>query len=560
MYLPSNTLLQGGRYRIVRFLSNGGFGNTYEALDVDHNKKVAIKEFFMKDSCNRDETTNRVIVATKAKEEQVTRMKNKFMKEACALQNMSHPNIVHVENAFEENATAYYVMDYIDGTSLNDIIKVAGSLSEAKALDYIMQITDALNYVHSKNILHLDIKPGNIMIDKNGKAILIDFGASKQYDEVTGENTSTLLGINTTGYAPAEQSYRGFVQFAPSTDIYALGATLYKLLTGITPPDAQMLKDGEVELAPLPSNISVSVKNAVREAMRPLRKDRPQSIEEFGALLNESEGTNAQKKKTEKPYDAKSSVNHNGISDNESTLLDLEDKFSVDVKELCAKTGKSQAVCEKALKQTKGNKRAALINIHTESLYQKYGCTELGIGRGTCKRYIEYFEGAIEKAEQGLSELLQERKYDVSTLFSEYKDIILGFDLNVCQKICADANWDREQAKYRLEKWAQNVQRENKSKKLIYHVSFRDRIEDIWLYIRIGLLFAGVLSVFCVIVSEVISKFSNDYQLWYDTYFFSILISTLVLGFVLGVIVLVWITWDEITHPEIYHPERYKEV
>lgn len=336
MNLTDDTLLQGGKYQIVRFLSSGGFGNTYEAIDVDHNKKVAIKEFFMKDSCNRDETTNRVIVATKTKEAQVARMKNKFMKEACALQNMSHPNIVHVENAFEENATAYYVMDYIEGTSLNDIIKVAGSLSETKALDYIMQIADALSYVHSKNILHLDIKPGNIMVDKNGKAILIDFGASKQYDEVTGENTSTLLGINTTGYASAEQSYRGFVQFAPSTDIYALGATLYKLLTGITPPDAQMLKDGEAELAPLPTGISASVKSALKEAMRPLRKDRPQCIGEFIGLLNKNERASIQKKKTEKPFDAKGSVNNNGISDNESTLLDLEDNSSCDDKEDCA--------------------------------------------------------------------------------------------------------------------------------------------------------------------------------------------------------------------------------
>lgn len=300
MYLPSNTLLQGGKYKIVSFISSGGFGNTYEAIDVECNKKIAIKEFFMKDSCNREETTNRVIVATKAKEEQVTRMKEKFMKEAHALLNMSHPNIVHVENAFEENATTYYVMDYIEGTSLNDIIKVAGSLSEEKTLDYIMQIADALKYVHSLNRLHLDIKPGNIMIDKNGKAILIDFGASKQYDEVTGENTSTLLGINTTGYAPAEQSYRGFVQFAPSTDIYALGATLYKLLTGITPPDAQMLKDGEVELAPLPSNISESVKKSIKEAMRPLRKDRPQSIDEWVAIFSVQNICQAQSKSTEK--------------------------------------------------------------------------------------------------------------------------------------------------------------------------------------------------------------------------------------------------------------------
>lgn len=343
MYLQSNTLLQGGKYLIVRFLSNGGFGNTYEAIDVECNKKIAIKEFFMKDSCNREETTNRVIVATKAKEEQVTRMKEKFMKEARVLQNMSHPNIVHVENAFEENATAYYVMDYIEGTSLNDIIKVAGSLSEEKALDYIIQIADALSYVHSKNILHLDIKPGNIMVDKHGKAILIDFGASKQYDEVTGENTSTLLGINTTGYTPAEQSYRGFVQFAPSTDIYALGATLYKLLTGITPPDAQMLKDGEAELAPLPSNISESVKQSIKEAMRPLRKDRPQSIEDFMAMLSQNY-ENKQEKFVFKPNHQQAFGNKNSDDSNyEATLFDREDIVSQNHEKLMSSNIEIQA-------------------------------------------------------------------------------------------------------------------------------------------------------------------------------------------------------------------------
>lgn len=448
MYLSCNTLLQGGKYKIVSFISSGGFGNTYEAFDVDHNKKVAVKEFFMKDSCNREETTNRVIVATKAKEEQVTRMKEKFMKEARALQNMSHPNIVHVENAFEENATAYYVMDYIEGTSLNDIIKVAGSLSEEKALDYIIQIADALSYVHSKNILHLDVKPGNIMVDKNGRAVLIDFGASKQYDEVTGENTSTLLGINTTGYAPAEQSYRGFVQFAPSTDIYALGTTLYKLLTGITPPDAQMLKDGEVELVPLPSNISESVKNAIREAMRPLRKDRPQSVEEFVVLLNGDGKTSTQKKNTEKAVYAKGSVNHNGKSDNESTLIDLDDKFSRDVKELCVQTGKSQAECDKALKQTKGNKQAALIKILTDDLHQRCGRTDLGIGRKTCKKHIESADRSLNKAEKSIKSLIKEREDDIESLFSIYSS---NFDKETCKEVYAKSNYNKKLAEKKLE-------------------------------------------------------------------------------------------------------------
>lgn len=286
MYLKNNTTLQGGKYKIVRHIASGGFGNTYEGELVLIHRRVAIKEFFVKDFCNRDENTARVTVATQSKVELIERLKEKFTKEAAHIWQFNHPNIVRVTDVFEENGTAYYVMDYIDGMSLQAMLKRDGAMSEAKALRYVRQVADALQYVHDQMILHLDLKPGNIMVDKNGKAILIDFGASKQYDEVTGENTSTLLGINTVGYAPAEQSYRGFVQFSASTDIYALGATLYKLLTDITPPDAQMLKDGEVELAPLPSNISASVRNAVKAAMRPLRKNRPQSVGEFLALLN----------------------------------------------------------------------------------------------------------------------------------------------------------------------------------------------------------------------------------------------------------------------------------
>lgn len=289
MKLVKGTLLQGGKYKIVRFLSNGGFGNTYEGVHTMMNTRVAIKEFFPKMFCTRDENTSHVTVATSGNHELVDKLRKKFNEEAKAVFKMKHDSIVRVLDIFEENGTAYYVMEYIDGKSLNDIVKERGALSEAEAVGYIRQVADALKYVHSLNRLHLDIKPGNIMVDKNGQTILIDFGASKQYDEVSGENTSTLLGINTIGYAPAEQSYRGFVQFAVSTDIYALGATLYKLLTGLTPPDAQMLKDGEVELPTLPPHITAPVKNAIKESMRPLRKDRPQSIDEFLSIINSCE-------------------------------------------------------------------------------------------------------------------------------------------------------------------------------------------------------------------------------------------------------------------------------
>ena len=240
MHLQNNTLLQGGKYRIERFIASGGFGCTYEAYHTLLDMRVALKEFFVSDFCNRDEKTGQVSVATKSKVELIDKLKKKFMDEARALFKMKHPGIVRVIDVFEENGTAYYAMEYIDGQSLSDVVKKRSKLPEAEAVGYIRQVAEALKYVHSLNRLHLDIKPGNIMLGKDGKAVLIDFGASKHYDAETGENTSTLLGINTTGYAPVEQVNQSFKSFSPATDIYALGATLYKLLTGITPPPSTM--------------------------------------------------------------------------------------------------------------------------------------------------------------------------------------------------------------------------------------------------------------------------------------------------------------------------------
>ena len=286
MYLANNTLLQGGKYKIVGHISSGGFGNTYEGVHTMMDTRVAIKEFFPKMFCNRDENTSHITVATQSNKELVDKLRKKFIEEAKAIFKMNHPNIVKVHDIFEENGTAYYVMDYIDGKSLGDIVKQRGPLPEAEAVGYIRQVADALKYVHSLNRLHLDIKPGNVMVDATGHAMLIDFGASKHYDMESGENTSTLMGVNTKGYAPVEQSTQSFTKFSPATDIYALGATLYKMLTGITPPDANLLMAKEETLAPLPSCISKSTHNAVLKAMTLIRADRPQTIDVFLGLLD----------------------------------------------------------------------------------------------------------------------------------------------------------------------------------------------------------------------------------------------------------------------------------
>ena len=286
MNLSQGTLLQNGKYEIVRYISSGGFGCTYEAKHVLFGKSVAIKEFFVKDFCNRDSGTKSIYVASKSMVSLVEKLRGKFIAEAQALFEMNHPNIVRVTDVFEENGTAYYVMDYINGSTLDGIIKSRGALAESEALHYISQVSKALKYVHDRNRLHLDIKPANIMVDADGFVVLIDFGVSKQYDEVDNANTSTLVG-STPGYAPIEQSGAGLAKFYPATDIYALGATLYKALTGITPPQATLIASGESELPPLPATITSATRKAVEAAMRIQRSKRPQSIEEFLSLLNE---------------------------------------------------------------------------------------------------------------------------------------------------------------------------------------------------------------------------------------------------------------------------------
>ena len=281
MHLPIGTILQGGKYRIVRYINSGGFGCTYEAEHVMLGERVAIKEFYVKDFCDREEGKH-VAVGTKSKIGLIEKLKCKFIEEAKMLYRMQHPGIVRVFDIFEENGTAYYVMDYIDGHSLSEKLAESGTLPEKQVLHYIHQVAEALQYVHNRGCLHLDIKPGNIMVDKSDNAILIDFGVSKQYDEVDGENTSTLIG-KTPGYAPIEQMGNSVVTFSPSTDIYALGATMYKLLTGETPNDAtRLLNEG---LPELPRSISAQVRNAIMVSMKPIRKDRPQSIKEFESIL-----------------------------------------------------------------------------------------------------------------------------------------------------------------------------------------------------------------------------------------------------------------------------------
>ena len=290
MKLKEGTLLQGGRYRIDRVLGQGGFGITYLGEHVMLGRKLAVKEFFMKDLCNRDAETSGVSVGSEGSREIVERFRMKFIKEARSIYRLRHKHIIHVIDVFEENGTAYYVMEHVGGGSLADKV-ASGALPEADAVRYIRQVASALEYVHSMNVMHLDVKPANILLSEGDNAILIDFGLAKQYDNEGHQTSTTPVGIS-HGYAPLEQYRRGGVStFSPATDIYSLGATLYKLVTGLTPPEASDVNDDG--LPQMPETISASVRAAIEKAMQSRRKDRPQSISEFIALLDDGKSAMA---------------------------------------------------------------------------------------------------------------------------------------------------------------------------------------------------------------------------------------------------------------------------
>ena len=285
--LKIGATLQNGKYRIEHVLGQGGFGITYLATQTTLGCKVAIKEFFFQDCCERHADDSRVSVITASKQELVDKFRRKFLKEARLLLAINHHNIVRVMDAFEENDTAYYAMEYIEGISLSQLISQKGRLTAAETLTITDSVGQALVYLHARNINHLDIKPANIMIE-NGteRVLLIDFGVSKQYDPETGQSTTTTpVGVS-HGYAPLEQYNNGGIQtFSPQSDVYALGATMLKMLTGITPRNAvELSQQGGPTIA---ADIPVNFAAAIRAAMQPVKANRPQSVQQLLTILHD---------------------------------------------------------------------------------------------------------------------------------------------------------------------------------------------------------------------------------------------------------------------------------
>ena len=291
--LKTGTRLKSGTYAIRRVLGQGGFGITYEAEQVLLGKRVAIKEFFLSGTCDRDDDGKKIFVLRSSRE-LFKSHKKRFLNEARRLAHLSNTHLVPVHDLFEENGTAYYVMDFVEGESLADILKRSGRpFDENTVTGILKQMLEALGSIHHQvpSLCHLDIKPANIMVDGKGKAVLIDFGASKYVATADEERSSSSSFAYTPGYAPIEQLAGIRENMGPWTDFYALGATLYNLLTGKKPNDPSVINSdrtpGKRDSIPLPSSLSERLRNLIVWLMAPDQNDRPQSEEEIMAFFNQ---------------------------------------------------------------------------------------------------------------------------------------------------------------------------------------------------------------------------------------------------------------------------------
>jgi F-box protein 11 len=276
--LPVGTRLHGGLYSIGKVLGQGGFGITYLGSDSGLKRAVAIKEFFPQvQGCSRAGTT--VQPGGMIAQADYRKEKNKFLAEGQRLAQFQHPSIVKVFSLFEENNTAYMVMEFLRGKTLLKLVEEDGCLEETDAVAFIEQVAGALDLIHGSKLLHRDIKPENIIITEEGRAVLLDFGTAREFAAGKTRRMTTTL---TPGYAPLEQ-YGQRARFGVFTDIYALGATLYHVLSGEMPIHATDRATG-VKLPALQGinpKVSRSVSSAVMWALEMRVDKRPQSIRDF---------------------------------------------------------------------------------------------------------------------------------------------------------------------------------------------------------------------------------------------------------------------------------------
>lgn len=286
-HLIPGTVIEG-RYIVGKVIGNGGFGITYIGYDAVLNQKIAIKEYLPGEFSTRTMGTLDVTVFSGKKEEQFANGIVKFIDEAKKLAKFKHTQgIVDIHDSFQANHTAYIIMEYLDGETLKEKLEREGKIPLDEALNIMMPVLDALKEVHKVGILHRDISPDNIMITKSGEVKIIDFGAARFATTTHSRSISVLVK---PGYAPEEQ-YRSRGDQGPWTDVYSCAATLYKMLTGVTPDDVmeRKYKDNLLPPSKLGVKIPKNKENAIMNAMNIQIEDRTQSVESFEVDLSTDE-------------------------------------------------------------------------------------------------------------------------------------------------------------------------------------------------------------------------------------------------------------------------------
>jgi serine/threonine protein kinase len=279
--LKTGDTLQGGKYLIERTIGADGFGITYMAKNTKLNVVYAVKEFFIDGYCVRNDKTVTLSGINAAIYEE---SRQKFIEEAQALTRLNHPNVVKVVDVFAENNTAYMVTPYMERTSLQKVVEQRGKLSYNTAINYITQLSEALGYIHGKDMLHRDIKPDNIIITSDDKVVLIDFGSVREFVHNKIQHRDSILA---QGYAPLEQ-YTANSRKEAWSDIYSLGAVFYFVLTGQKPMDAATRT---LEKMPEPKTLVPSIPDAanraIMKAMQLKPENRYRTAQEFTkSLLN----------------------------------------------------------------------------------------------------------------------------------------------------------------------------------------------------------------------------------------------------------------------------------
>ena len=296
-HLMPGTVLQG-KYIVGKTIGYGGFGVTYIGFDYALGHKIAIKEYLPGEFSTRCAGENSVTVFDGEKGEQFESGVSKFTDEARKLAAFNAiEGIVSVYDCFEENNTAYIVMEYLEGRTLKDILEQEGKMDFDRAVNYIVPILDALTQVHSVGLLHRDISPDNIFVTNDGRVKLIDFGAARY---ASSSHSKSLSVIVKPGYAPQEQ-YRSRGDQGPWSDVYACAATLYKMITGVTPQDSMErgMEDKLVVPSKLGAKLPKDKQNAIMNALNLSIEKRTKSAEEFKEnLLRGSKRVSGGKKTT----------------------------------------------------------------------------------------------------------------------------------------------------------------------------------------------------------------------------------------------------------------------